>query len=94
MSEIRSRTQGDTENITFYLAIMDGMFLRLSKKLSDEEKLEILLHNVRPHYATILAAAFLIIKIVTFDTVRRIITTTLTVNFLISANLRCPLHRH
>lgn len=63
LSEIRARTQGESENITIYLAIMDGMFSRLSRKPSEEEKLEIILHNVRPRYATILAAASPILSI-------------------------------
>lgn len=56
LSEIRSRTQGETENITIYLSIMSGMFSRLSKKLSEEEKLEIILHNIRPTYASCLVS--------------------------------------
>lgn len=56
ISEIRSRTQGETENITIYLSIMTGMFSRLSKTLSEEEKLEIVLHNIRPTYTSTLAA--------------------------------------
>lgn len=56
LSEIRARTQGETENITIYLSIMSGLFSRLSKSLSDEDKLEILLHNVRPCYASTLAS--------------------------------------
>lgn len=57
ISEIRSRTQGERENITIYLSIMYGMFLRLSKPMSEEDQLEILLHNVRPCYASTLASA-------------------------------------
>lgn len=56
ISEIRSRTQGDSENIIVYLAIMSELFSRLSKPMSEEEKLEILLHNIRPCYATILVS--------------------------------------
>jgi hypothetical protein len=56
ISEIRSRTQGETENITIYLSIMAGMFSRLSKPLSEEERLEIILHNIRPTYTSTLAA--------------------------------------
>lgn len=56
MAEIRERTQGRTENITIYLAILAGMFSRLSKQLSEEEKLEIILHNIRPCYASTLAS--------------------------------------
>lgn len=57
LAEIRARTQGETENITIYLAILSGMFARLLKSLSEEDKLEIVLHNIRPCYASTLASA-------------------------------------
>lgn len=57
MNEIRSRTQGERENITIYVAIMHGMFSRLDRPLTEEEKLEILLHNIRPTYASTIAAS-------------------------------------
>lgn len=56
-NEIRARTQGEHENISIYIAIMHGMFSRLSVSPSEEDKLEILLHNVRPTYASTLAAS-------------------------------------
>lgn len=56
LAEIRARTQGDKENITVYLSIMAGMFAQLNKRLTDEEQLEILLHNVRPCYASVLSS--------------------------------------
>lgn len=68
ISEIRSRTQGERENITIYLSIMSGMFSRLSRSLSEEEQLEILLHNIRPCYASTLAASAATIS--TIDTLR------------------------
>lgn len=55
--EIRARTQGELENITVYIAIMRGMFSRLDKRLPEEDQLEILLHNIRPCYASTLASA-------------------------------------
>lgn len=55
LSEIRLRTQGERENIIIYLAIMQGMFARLSKPLPENEMLDILLHNIRPVYTQILA---------------------------------------
>jgi hypothetical protein len=55
LTEIRSRTQGESENIVIYLSIMSGLFSRLTKKISDEDKLEIILHNVRPIYANALS---------------------------------------
>lgn len=57
LAEIRARTQGEHENIAIYLSIMHGMFSRLTKKVSEDEKLEILLHNIRPCYASTLAAS-------------------------------------
>ncbi|KAL0822676.1 hypothetical protein ABMA28_004698 [Loxostege sticticalis] len=57
MSEIRARSQGECENITIYLSIMHCMFSRLSRTLPEDEKLEILLHNIRPCYANTLANA-------------------------------------
>lgn len=56
LGEIRARTQGERENITIYLSIMTGMFSQLDRKLNEEEKLEILLHNIRPCYANVLTS--------------------------------------
>lgn len=67
LSEIRSRTQGETENITIYLSIMSGLFSRLSKKIPEEDKLEIIFHNIRPCYASTLASAN---EIKTLDSLR------------------------
>lgn len=55
LAEIRNRTQGESESIVIYLAIMEGMFSRISRTISEEEKLEIILHNIRPCYSNILA---------------------------------------
>lgn len=55
MAEIRARSQGEDENITIYLAIMHGMFARLSKVVPESERLELILHNIRPCYAGVLA---------------------------------------
>lgn len=57
MTEIRSRTQGENENITIYLSVMHGMFSRLNKPPPENEQLEILLHNIRPCYASTIAAS-------------------------------------
>lgn len=57
LSEIRARTQGEKENITIYLSIMSGMFSQLSKPLTEQEKLDIILHNIRPSYATVLTSS-------------------------------------
>ncbi|KAH9630583.1 hypothetical protein HF086_016087 [Spodoptera exigua] len=57
LAEIRARTQGELENITIYIAIMRGMFSRLGKSLPEEDQLEILLHNIRPCYASTLSSS-------------------------------------
>lgn len=57
LAEIRARTQGERENITIYLSVMAGMFSQLDKKLSEDEKLEIILHNIRPCYASVLSSS-------------------------------------
>ncbi|XP_063391423.1 uncharacterized protein LOC134676976 [Cydia fagiglandana] len=67
-TEIRSRTQGEHENITVYLSIMSGMFSRLSTPPSEAEQLETLLHNIRPCYASTLAASSTEIR--TIDSLR------------------------
>lgn len=67
LSEIRARTQGESENITIYLSVMSGLFSRLSDPLSNKDKLEILLHNIRPCYASTLASAT---EITDIDTLR------------------------
>lgn len=56
MSEIRNRTQGERETIVIYLAIMSELFSRLSAPISEQEKLNILMHNIRPCYAVVLAS--------------------------------------
>lgn len=68
-SEIRARTQGENENITIYLSIMHGMFSRLTVPLTDEEQLEIVLHNIRPCFATVIATAG---QIDSIDSLRKI----------------------
>lgn len=55
MQEIRSRTQGSDESIVNYLSIMQNYFIRLSKPLSEEDKLNIVLYNIRPCYTSQLA---------------------------------------
>jgi hypothetical protein len=55
MQEIRARTQGAGESIVNYLSIMQNYFSRLSKQVSDHEKLNIVLFNIRPFYTTQLA---------------------------------------
>lgn len=57
MSEIRERTQGDSETIVVYLSIMNGLFSRLNKIPSDQDKFDIVSHNIKPCYAEVLAVA-------------------------------------
>ncbi|KAI5631529.1 hypothetical protein NE865_15759 [Phthorimaea operculella] len=56
LKEINSRTQGESENIVIYLAIMSQMFARLIDPISEKEQLQILLHNIRPCYANVLSS--------------------------------------
>lgn len=55
LQEIRTRTQGHDESIVNYLSVMQNYFSRLSKPISDDEKLNIVLYNIRPFYTTQLA---------------------------------------
>ncbi|KAL0858559.1 hypothetical protein ABMA27_012412 [Loxostege sticticalis] len=55
ITEIRNRTQGESENIIVFLAIIKGMFSRLSTPMSEKDQLEIILHNIRPCYSNVLA---------------------------------------
>lgn len=55
MSEVRARTQGAEEPVHIYFAVMSCMFNRLSCPPSEREKLEILLHNIRPSFSEQLA---------------------------------------
>lgn len=55
MNEIRNRSQFKNESIVAYLSVMQQMFSRLNRDLSEEQKLEILLHNIRPEYIKDLA---------------------------------------
>lgn len=57
LQEIRTRTQGPDESIVKYLSVMHNLFARLSFKLSEVEKLDIVKCNVRPSYTTQLAFA-------------------------------------
>lgn len=55
LGEIRSRTQGADEPVHIYFSIMTCMFARLKNPLSEDSKLEILLHNIRPQFSQQLA---------------------------------------
>lgn len=56
LAEIRSRTQGESENIVIFLSIMSEFFSRLTNQMSEGDKLEIILHNIRPCYANALSS--------------------------------------
>lgn len=56
LSEIRARTQGESENIVIFLAIMSEYFSRLTIKMPEDDKLDIILHNIRPCYANALSS--------------------------------------
>lgn len=55
MQEVRARTQGSDESIINYLSIMQNYFSRFTRSVSDEEKLNIVLFNIRPFYTAQLA---------------------------------------
>lgn len=55
LGDLRSRTQGKDEPISIYFSIMLCMFARLKSPLPEEQKIEILLHNIRPFYSDQLA---------------------------------------
>lgn len=55
LSEIRSRTQGLDESIVNYVSVMLTYFSRLESPLTESEKLNIILQNIRPFYSKQLA---------------------------------------
>ena len=55
LQEIRTRTQAKDESMVVYLSVMLGMMSRLSKQLPEEEKLDLILRNIRPEYSRELA---------------------------------------
>lgn len=55
LSEIRARTQARHESIVVFLSVMGGLFSRLTKPMSEEDRLDILVRNIRPEYGRNLA---------------------------------------
>lgn len=55
LQEIRNRTQAKTETTVSFLSIILGMCSRLSNDISEAEKLDIILRNIRPDYSSHLA---------------------------------------
>jgi hypothetical protein len=54
-NQIRARLQDEKESIKTYINIMEGLFLRLSKPVSEEEQLEIIMANMSSFYISGLA---------------------------------------
>lgn len=52
LEEIKHRTQGNSESIGIYMAIMKGLFSRLSVTLSEKAQLKIMLRNLLPYFQT------------------------------------------
>lgn len=48
--EIKNRTQGLSESIGIYYAVMINLFARLSEPISDEQRIKLLLRNIDPYY--------------------------------------------
>lgn len=55
LGEIRARTQGVDERVHIYFSVMNCLFDRLKVPLSEQAKLDILQHNIRPTFACQLA---------------------------------------
>lgn len=48
--EIRNRTQGNSENMGLYVAIMDSLFDRLTIKVPEATRMKVILRNIAPFY--------------------------------------------
>jgi hypothetical protein len=48
LDEIKRRTQSKHENVLIYVSVMQNMFNRLPTRLSEQQKLAILLRNIQP----------------------------------------------
>lgn len=55
LEAINSRTQGKDEPIVIFVSILTGMFSRLSEKLPETKKLQIIIRNIRPCYSPYIA---------------------------------------
>lgn len=55
IGEIRSRTQGVDEPVHIYFSVMSYLFSRLKEPMSEKDKLDIMLHNIRPTFTQQLA---------------------------------------
>lgn len=52
--EIEDRTQGESERIGIYIAVMQNMFNRLSYPVSERQRLTVILRNLHPEYTNAL----------------------------------------
>lgn len=50
--EIERRTQGSSESLGVYVAVMKNMFARLSEKLKEDKQIKIIRRNLTPFYQT------------------------------------------
>lgn len=64
--EIRHRTQGKDESIGVYVAVMEGLFSRLSEGWEMEKKMKLLRRNIHPFYQAQLG-------LTTVDTIDRLV---------------------
>lgn len=50
LSEAKARTQGKNESVLIFVSVMQNMFNRLPKKISESEKIIIICRNLLPYY--------------------------------------------
>ncbi|XP_045778198.1 uncharacterized protein LOC123876106 isoform X1 [Maniola jurtina] len=50
LTEAKARTQGKNEPVLIFIAVMQNMFNRLPNKISETEKLMIIVKNLQPYY--------------------------------------------
>lgn len=55
MEDIRKRTQGQDEGVLFYIIKMQSLFNKLSRKLPEQEQVDIIRRNLLPHLHTAMA---------------------------------------
>lgn len=50
LTEAKSRTQGKNESVLIFVSVMQNMFNRLPNKISEAEKILIIIRNLQPYY--------------------------------------------
>ncbi|XP_072948621.1 uncharacterized protein [Epargyreus clarus] len=50
LAEAKSRTQGKNESVLIFISVMQNMFNRLPNKISEFEKIMIIIKNLQPYY--------------------------------------------